>query len=268
MSKPSVSRPAAHAEKPQGSLPEPYATVLNQVLQDLRSDPQVEAVFLGGSLALGQSSPRSDLDLVVIKSEAVEVMERYVRYVEDVQVQVIAGPPRQFDIWLETDRPSGTVIRQLANGRLLLDRDGLGARYRSLAQDTIAAGLEPMSRPQIRSRRFLLTELLDDVADCTGDPLRARWLMDTGLALIVETAFLWHQQWTPKRKNALAEIEILDPGLGTLCRDFLAATDPSSEWSAFEQLVEHVLAPLGGELREPWTRPPEAVPPPSRTGGI
>jgi predicted nucleotidyltransferase len=265
MSKPSASLQAAHTEKAQGSLPEPFATVLNEVLQDLRSDAQVKAVFLGGSLALGQSSPRSDLDLVVIKSENVEVMERYVRYVEGVQVQVIAGPPRQFDIWLETDRPSGTVIRQLANGQLLLDRGGLGARYRSLAQDTVAAGLEPMSRPQIRSRRFLLTELLADVADCADDPPRARWLMDTGLAFVVETAFLWHQQWTPKGKRALAEIETLDPRLSTLCRDFLSATNPASEWSAFEQLVEHVLAPLGGELREPWTRPPEAVPPPPRT---
>ncbi len=241
------------------SLPKPFATALASTLDELRADPQVEAVFLGGSLAMNQISLRSDLDLVVIKSEDVEVMERYVRYVADVQVQVIAGPPRQFDIWLEKDRPSGTVIRQLADGQLLFDRNDLGARYQALAQEVVTQGLEPITRPQIRSRRFLLTELLDDLADCADDPSQARWLMDTSLAFVVETAFLWHRQWTPKSKRAMAEIEALDPALAGLCHGFLAATDLSGQRAVFEKLVAHVLGPLGGELREPWTRPPEPV---------
>jgi hypothetical protein len=240
-------------------LPEPFASALTEVLNSLRADTQVEAIFLGGSLALGRLSPRSDVDLVVIKGAEVEVMDRYVRYVKDVQVQVIAGPPRQFDIWLEKDRPSGTVIRQLADGQLLFDRSGLGTHYQALAQDVVCKGLSPMSTPEIRSRRFLLTELLDDVSDCTADPAQARWLMDTGLAFVVETAFLWHARWTPKGKRALAEIEALDPMLSSLCLEFLEATDCSAQQAAFGVLVAHVLAPLGGELREPWTRPPQKV---------
>ena len=240
-------------------LPEPFASVLTEVLDDLRTDAQVEAVFLGGSLALGQISPRSDIDLVVIKCAEVEVMERYVRYVKDVQVQVISGPPRQFDIWLAHDRPSGTVIRQLADGQILFDRSGLGTHYQTLAEGVVREGLPPMSTPEIRSRRFLLTELLDDVSDCTAQPEQARWLMDTGLAYAVETAFLWHAQWTPKGKRALAEIEALDPVLAGLCLEFLDAADCSAQQTAFEALVAHVLAPLGGELREPWTRPPQEV---------
>jgi hypothetical protein len=241
-------------------LPEPFATALTETLETLHSDDQVEAIFLGGSLALGLVSPRSDLDLVIIKSADVEGMERYVRYVHNVQVQVIAGPPRQFDIWLEKDRPSGTVIRQLADGRLLFDRSGLGAHYRSLAQDVVAKGLEPMTPQQIHSRRFLLTELLDDVADCADDPAVALWLMATGLSFVVETAFLWHRQWTPKGKRALVAIQELDTVLAQQCRDFLMAADPGSQRAAFEAMVARVLAPLGGELRESWTRPPEQVP--------
>jgi hypothetical protein len=241
-------------------LPEPFATALAETLETLHSDDQVEAIFLGGSLALGLVSPRSDLDLVIIKSADVEGMERYVRYIQDVQVQVIAGPPRQFDIWLEKDRPSGTVIRQLADGRLLFDRSGLGAHYRSLAQDVVAKGLEPMTPQQIHSRRFLLTELLDDVADCVDDPAVGLWLMATGLSFVVETAFLWHRQWTPKGKRALIAIQELDPGLAQQCHDFLMAADHASQRAAFEAMVARVLTPLGGELRESWTRPPEQVP--------
>ncbi|MGD8398288.1 MAG: nucleotidyltransferase domain-containing protein [Anaerolineae bacterium] len=246
------------------ALPEPFATALVEALACLESDETVEAVFLGGSLAAGRVAPRSDLDLVVIKGEDVEVMERYARYVNDVQVQVIAGPPLQFDIWLERDRPSGTVVRQLAEGQLLFDRNGLGARYRGQARKVVEKGLAPMSRPQIRSRRFLLTELLDDVVDCAGCPARARWLMHTNLAYVVETAFLWHQQWTPKGKRALAEIGDLDPELADLCDAYLGAVTLREQQAAFEALVARVLVPLGGELRVPWTRPPEPV---MRDGG-
>jgi hypothetical protein len=242
-------------------LPEPFASVLAETLAELSADPQVEAVFLGGSLALGCASPRSDLDLVVIKCSMVTVMERYARYVNGVPVQVIAGPPAQFDIWLEKDRPTGTVIRQLVDGQLLFDRHGLGAHYHALARAVVDQGLEPMTRPQVHSRRFLLTELLDDVDDCLAAPAQAHWLMATGLAFVVETAFLWHRRWTPKGKRALAEIEELDSELAGLSHTYLMAADLPAQRAAFRALVSYVLAPLGGELREPWSRPPELVPP-------
>lgn len=248
-------------------VPEPFATALAEVLAGLEADPQVEAVFLGGSLALGQCAERSDVDLVVVKSSEVTCMERYVTYVGPVQVQVIAGPPRQYDIWFKADRPTGTVVRQLATGWLLFDRSGLGGRYQELAQEVVERGLEAMTPPQVHSRRFLLTELLDDVADCSTDAAQARWLMAGGLAYAVETAFLWHRRWTPKGKRALAEIEALpalgnpgDPTLADLCRRLLAATELAEQQASFAALVDHVLAPLGGEMREPWTRPPEPVP--------
>jgi hypothetical protein len=241
-------------------FPEPFATALADVMDGLRADPQVQAVFLGGSVALGRASARSDVDLVVIKGAEVEVMERYIRYVGDVQVQVIAGPPRQFDVWLERDRPSGTVIRQLADGQLLFDRSGLGAHYRALAAEVVAAGLEPMTEGQILSRRFLLTELLDDLVDCRGDPVQARWLMTTGLNFVVETAFLWNRRWTPKGKWALVEIEALDGRLASAVGGYLNAKELQQQLTTFETMVAYVLAQIGGELREPWSRTPEAVP--------
>ncbi|MBN1660452.1 MAG: nucleotidyltransferase domain-containing protein [Anaerolineae bacterium] len=241
------------------ALPEPFASALAESLASLERDDEVEAVFLGGSLAAGDPAPCSDIDLVVIKSVDVEVMERYARYVHGVQVQVISGPPLQFDVWLERDRPQGTVLRQLADGWLLFDRHGLGAEYMQRARDAIAAGLAPMSQPQIRSRRFLLTEALDDVRDCACNPAQARWLMNIELVFAVETAFLWHQQWTPKAKRALAEIHALDKDLGALCDQYFDATELCYQQAAFEALVAHVLAPLSGELREEWTRPPEPV---------
>ena len=242
-------------------LPEPFGSAVGATLAALQADPLVEGVILGGSLALGQPAARSDVDLVVIKSPDVAVMERYVDYCEGVQVQVIAGPPRQFDRWLELDRPQGTVLRQLAAGRLLFDRGGLGAHYQDLARQVVERGLEPLTDRQILSRRFTITEILDDVVDCAADADQARWLMMTGLDYVVETAFLWRRCWTPKGKRALAKVRALDPELAGHCQAFLGAVNLSEQLAGFRALAAHVLAPLGGELREPWARPPEAVAP-------
>ncbi len=103
--------------------------------------------------------------------------------------------------------------------------------------------------------------MLDDVADCAADADQARWLMMTGLDYVVETAFLWRRRWTPKGKRALAEVRALDPELAGHCQAFLGAVDLSEQLAGFRALAAHVLAPLGGELREPWARPPEAVAP-------
>ena len=92
------------------ALPEPFATAVEEALACFEADDGVEALFLGGSLAMGEFAQHSDIDLVAIKTEDVNVMERYVRYVRGVQVQVIAGPPLQFDIWLERDRPQLSLI--------------------------------------------------------------------------------------------------------------------------------------------------------------
>jgi len=255
------------AAQAAAGLPEPFGSAVGATLAALQADPLVEAVILGGSLALGQHAARSDVDLVVIKSPDVSVMERYVDYYQDVQVQVIAGPPRQFDRWLELDRPQGTVLRQLAAGRLLFDRGGLGAHYQALARQVVERGLEPLTDRQILSRRFLITEMLDDVADCAADADQARWLMMTGLDYVVETAFLWRRRWTPKGKRALAQVQALDPELAGHCRAFLGGGDLPEQIASFRALAAHVLAPLGGELRERWARPPEAVAPESEGAG-
>ena len=254
---------ATDAAQAAAGLSEPFDSVVGTTLAALQADPLVEAVVLGGSLALGQPAARSDVDLVVIKSPDVGVMERYVDYYQGVQVQVIAGPPRQFDHWLKLDRPQGTVLRQLAAGRLLFDRGGLGAHYQALARQVVERGLEPLTDRQILSRRFLITEMLDDVADCAMDADQARWLMMTCLDYVIETAFLWRRRWTPKGKRALAEVRELDPELAGHCQAFLDGGDLPAQLAGFRALAAHVLAPLGGELREPWARPPEVVAPES-----
>jgi hypothetical protein len=146
----------------------------------------------------------------------------------------------------------------LAEGRLLFDRSGLGMHYKTLARDVVAGSLEPMTEQQILSRRFLLTELLDDLADSESDLLQARWLMCSGLRFVVDTAFLWHRRWTPKDKWALEETEALDRGLASNVKVFLGA-EGSEQVDVFEAMVKDVLGWMGGELREPWSRLPEAV---------
>jgi hypothetical protein len=49
-------------------LPEPVAAALEQTRVRLRIEPQVEAILLGGPLALGLVAPKNDVDLTIIKN--------------------------------------------------------------------------------------------------------------------------------------------------------------------------------------------------------
>ena len=67
------------------ALPEPFASALAESLACLESDGEVEAVFLGGSLAAGDPTPRSDLDLVVIKADREVILNKAVKVMDIVK---------------------------------------------------------------------------------------------------------------------------------------------------------------------------------------
>ncbi|MFE7511559.1 hypothetical protein ACFU8I_10090 [Streptomyces sp. NPDC057540] len=63
-----------------------------------------------------------------------------------------------------------------ATGTLLVDTDGLGAAPRDEARTRWAAGPPPLSGHERDHRRYVLSDLLDDLLGCT-DPAERLYLV-------------------------------------------------------------------------------------------
>ncbi|MFB7665365.1 nucleotidyltransferase domain-containing protein [Kitasatospora sp. NPDC056138] len=217
--------------------------------------PEAVAAFLGGSTARGQGTATSDLDVVVILPEPAEVYRETVAWAgrpAELFVHTAASIRTMFD-W---DRANGAPIMSFmcAHGVVLLDLDGTAGRIRAQAARTIADGPLPPDPAVLAAKRYLVTDLRDDLLDCTDpDELLAvaTALLDGAADLLAVGTGHWHGRgkWLPRWLRAA------DPALAgallTGCRTLLGG----GPRAPFADAVAAVLDRVGGPLREGDHRP-------------
>jgi hypothetical protein len=133
-----------------------------------------------------------------------------------------------------------------ANGILLFDRDGVGERISSEAKSLAVAGPPPTSAEEIDDRRYALTDLLDDLADCTdqGECLficteLARRTAE--LVLTLNTAWNGGGKWLARRLDAAS------PGLSARLHNGVRQA-LAGQTSPLVATVDEVLDQAGGRL--------------------
>jgi predicted nucleotidyltransferase len=236
-----------------------YGLVLENATSRLRSDPEVRAIMLTGSFSRGEEEKNSDLDFLVITKR--RFVERKAEYVNGIEVQYLAAPPKQFDNWLEYEKgtATSTIIGQLSEGVILYDPSGVAAEYQNRARRILEEGPRGLTPQQIRSKRRQLTDAADDVEDRLGSPSVALWLMNTEIGSAIESYLALNGHWAIKPKYLLTKLKNMDESLYNKCQDFLAENDVHRKYVIFRGIVEQVLKPFGGFLHEGWENAPEEV---------
>jgi len=217
--------------------------------------PEAVAALLGGSVARGQATATSDLDVVVIRREGAAVYrETLDRQGRPAEVFVhTAESLRTMFAW---DRANGvpTMASLCADALVLLDLDGSAGRVQGWARETIAAGPRPASAAALAVQRYAVTDLLDDLLD-RDDPderLTVAAQLHLQAAELLLTA---DGQWRGKGKWLPRHLRASHPELGgglLAAYRTLAAGGPPTDYAA---AVTAVLTHCGGPLREGDHRP-------------
>ncbi|MBB4945397.1 hypothetical protein F4556_000932 [Kitasatospora gansuensis] len=223
-----------------------------QVVQD--RFPEAVAAFLGGSTARGEGTATSDLDIVVIRPEPGEVYRETVRHA-GWPVEFFVQTPASLRTMLAWDRANGvpTIASMCAHGLTLLDRDGTAGQFRALAEQTLAAGPAPVAADTLETRRYLVTDLHDDLlgaADQDELLVIAALLLDRTAELLLSTGGHWQGvgKWLPRRLRA-AHPDLADQlltGHRTLAR--------GGSRTPFAEAVTAALAHCGGPLQAGYRR--------------
>lgn len=222
-----------------------------------RRFPQARAAWLGGSVAAGNATATSDLDITVLpdglpapyrSSEIVEgwPVEMFVQ-TEDSLLEFCAQDRRR-------RRP--TTMRLVGTAIVLLDHDGSGQRLREALHRIDQLGPPPEPPDHMAARRYAVNDLLTDLDSAvTVDEaltVAAALLREAG-DLLLST----HRHWSGSGKWLLRELEALDRERGTDQAARLvhglraAATDDST---LMQQAVRHILDESGGPLFSGYRR--------------
>ncbi|MFI6091181.1 nucleotidyltransferase domain-containing protein [Streptomyces sp. NPDC051218] len=229
--------------------------------------PDALAAFLGGSAVTARRTPYSDLDVVVVLAGEREPSRSSLRFgAWPAEVYVHSEASWWWFVRREIPRRSSPLLSMCADGVVIVDRDGTGARLRHSARELMAAGPPEVSAAELEDRRYALTDLLDDLAGCAH--VGERLFIATEIArrlgefvLLRTGAWLGGGKWLARRADEVR------PGFST---ELEAVTRRALEGktSGLVALVDEVLAPSGGRLWEGYHRSgyPGCAPPASHTG--
>ncbi|MFG3283203.1 nucleotidyltransferase domain-containing protein [Streptomyces sp. NPDC048111] len=219
----------------------------------LQRHPDARAAFLGGSVLTSRRTARSDLDVVVLLDGPPAPYRESLRYA-DWPVELFVHTEESWHAFVtpEIAQRNSPLLWMCAEGALLLDADGTGARIAETAQRLAAAGPPPVADAALEDARYALTDLLDDFAACT----------DAGERLFVvaelvrrsgELALLMHGTWLGNGKWLARRLEPVAPDLAArLDEAAQAALRDAPE--ALTSLVGEVLDAAGGPIWEGYRR--------------
>lgn len=140
------------------------------------------------------------------------------------------------------------LLRMCAEGRVLVSHGGAADSYAAQALKRLGEGPEPPAAETLDLKRYLLTDLLDDLRGCTekvelGYLASALVLAASDFVLLAENRWAGGGKWLPRR---LAEVDHDLPR--RLVEGGLAAVEGNS--GPLEEAVLLVLARAGGPLTE------------------
>jgi predicted nucleotidyltransferase len=208
--------------------------------------PDARAAWLGGSVARGDARTTSDLDITVLLDGPPAPMRKSLEY-GGWPVELFVHTEKSLRHFADQDqlRRQPTMMRLVGESVVLLDTDGAGARLQQEFLAEVAAGSKPLSADELELLRYTITNLLDDLADSSGDERTAiasvLW-QDTARLLLTGA-----RHWSGTGKGLLREVVAYDRSHDTDHAQRLMSGVRAEDHSLVDE-VERILAAYGGRL--------------------
>ncbi|MEV7209805.1 MULTISPECIES: nucleotidyltransferase domain-containing protein [unclassified Streptomyces] len=209
--------------------------------------PEARTAFLGGSVATGRGTATSDLDVVVLLHGAPAPYRESLQYA-DWPVEMFVHTEATWRAYIERELPTrrSPLLWMCADGLLLFDTDGLGARLAAHARALVAAGPPPVPADEIDDCRYAITDLLDDLAGST-DPSERLFIATELVRRTGELALAVAGSWGGGGKWLARRLETTAPELNArLHHGLREVLDGRVE--PLVTVVDEVLARVGGRL--------------------
>lgn len=221
--------------------------------------PEARVVFFAGSLARGEGTTTSDLDLVVV-SDRLSSAYRESFLFDDLPVEAFVHDPQTLEYFFrEVDRPTGfpSLATMVSEGLEIPGASDFSDRLKHLAAATINEGPPKWSEKDVTNSRYAITGLIEDIRD----PRSPQELHATGTVLYSALAnhfFRSRHVWSAKGKAIPGRLRAVDPDLAGRFLDSFDTLFGSHCSREVIQLAEEILLPDGGFLFEGYKR---AAPP-------
>lgn len=216
--------------------------------------PGALGAMLAGSACTVHRTATSDLDILVFLGGPPAPFRETTRH-DGWLVELFVQTHTSYATFIEreTRERRSPLLHMCAEGRLLVDADGVVAAIQSDAQQQLAAGPAPLTDRERDDRRYALTDQLDDLLGCQDDDeltiIGARLLTWTA-----ELALLERRCWLSQGKWLLRRLRAAEPALSRDLIDAYRCLVALDGRQKLAQVARRVLDESGGPLMEGYHR--------------
>jgi predicted nucleotidyltransferase len=211
---------------PVEQVHERFRTAVLRV-KKLETSDRYLAAFIFGSLARGDATAASDLDVRVLVDDEHSCGALNHATVDGIKLDLTFLSFRQLEKQTQTEIEKGHRIPMVAESMIVFDKRGDLIRLREAARE---ARPRQCSREEQRDIQFGVLHANDKAERAlTTDPLSALLVMHTSFSELLKTHYRSHSRWQVSDKRLLADLRDWEPGLAVLVERFVAALEPRFE---------------------------------------
>ena len=213
-------------------------------VQQLQTMDRYHGAFLFGSVARGDASAASDLDVRVLVDDENTCAALNHPTIAGVKLDLTFLSLRQLADDTQREIERGLRVPMVAESLVVFDKSGALTRLRESAG---TARPRPCSDAEQRTIQYAIFHANDKAERLlTTDPSGALLVMHTSFFELVKTHYRTQNRWQVSDKRVLADLRDWGPALAALVERFVSTTDAWAKFGIWTEIIDYVMAPLGG----------------------
>ncbi|HZR44561.1 MAG TPA: nucleotidyltransferase domain-containing protein [Ktedonobacteraceae bacterium] len=213
-------------------------------IQRLERDDRYLAAFIFGSVARGEATEDSDLDVHVITNEDNPCTNINHPFIGGVKLDLTFLSLDQLKAKTQPAMEQRERIPMMAEIMIVFDKTNEVAKLQETARQVTPRGILP---DEYQFMQFMFYHGNDKAErNLAHDPQTALLVMHVGLNEFLKYHYQLHQKWWVSSKWLLADLRSWDQQLAQLLESFVATSEVHEKFCLWSAIIDHILAPVGG----------------------
>jgi hypothetical protein len=217
-----------------------------QAIQRLERHERYLAALIFGSVARGEATEHSDLDVEVIVNESKPRHNINHPIIGCITLNLISLSLEQFQERIRKGIERRGHIRPLpiAESMIVFDKTGTLRRMQEGAQELPPGKVSPREQRRIQQQCLVYNDRI--AYHLEKDALTALLLMHEGLIILLMSHYQLHQRWWVSTHHLFSDLPNWDPELAQLVENCVATSEGDAKFQWWSAIINHILQPLGG----------------------
>ena len=215
-----------------------------QHIQSLAQHERYQAALIFGSLARGEATDESDMDVKVVTDEDNPCSNINHPVIGGVKLDLSFSSISQFREGLDREIASRERVPILTESLVVFDKTG---ELTQLCEEAKTVRPHRVKQNEIQFLQFMFYHGNNKAErNLHHDPVTALLVMHVGLNDFLQFHYRIQGRWWVSSKRLLADLRSWDPSLAQLVERFVTSCDVQAKFLVWSEIIDYILQPLGG----------------------